>query len=333
MIMQSSPSATGAVCRALFVVCMFAVAAFTQTAGAQAYPVKPVRLVVPYPPGGGTDVLARLLAQKLSVALGQQFVVDNRPGAGATIGTDLVAKAAPDGYTLLMVTAPNAIGVSLYPKLPYDLMRDFVPITSVAATQFMLVVHPSVAAKSARELIALAKAQPGRLNFGSSGNGTVPHLAVELIKTMASIDVVHVPFKGAAPAIIDLLAGGVQLMTIDISLVLPHVKAGKLTGLAVTGSRRSKVVAALPTLAEAALPGYEMLSWYGVLAPKGTPDGIVNNLTSEVTRALNDAETMERLAAQGIDPFTTMPEQFGRFIRAEISKFARLVKVSGAKVD
>jgi tripartite-type tricarboxylate transporter receptor subunit TctC len=318
----------------LFIVaCALAIAAGTAPAYCQSYPVKPVRLIVPYPPGGGTDILARLLAQKLAVSLGQQFVVDNRPGAGANIGTDLVAKAAPDGYTLLMAAAPFAIGISLYPKLPYHPERDFVPVNSVAATQFMLVVHPSVAADSVQDLIALAKAQPGRLHFGSSGNGTVPHLAVELLKAMAAIDLVHVPYKGAAPAVADLIGGSIQVMTIDISLVLPYVRANRLKALAVTGAQRSKVVPALPTVAESGLPGYEIVSWYGIAAPAKTPAAIVTKLSQEISRALASPDTAEKLAAQGIEPFTGTPEQFGKFIHREIEKFARVVKISGAKVD
>ena len=302
-------------------------------ASAQTYPDHPLRLVVPFAAGGTSDILARFVGPPLSAALGQPVVIDNRPGAGSNVGNEIVAKAAPDGYTLIMATPALASNQALYGKLNYDPIANFAPVTLVAEIPIALVVHPSMPTKTVRELIALAKAQPGKLNFGSSGNGTVPHLAVELFKTMAAVDLVHVPYKGAGPAVADLLGGGVQLMTIDISLVLPHVRGGRLKGLAVTGAQRSRAVPALPTIAEAALPGYEILSWYGVAAPKRTPATIVARLNSEIGRVLSDADTVEKLTAQGIEPFTSTPEQFGVFIVREIDKFARIITKSGAKVD
>ena len=299
----------------------------------QDYPTKPIRLVVPYPPGGGAEFSSRVLAQELPLSLGQQFLVDNRPGAGGNIGADIVAKAPADGHTLLMAAPPFAIGISLYPNLPYDPLRDFLPVGSITATQFMLVVHPSVAANSVSELVATAKARPGTLNFGSSGNGTTPHLAVELLKSMAGIDLVHVPYKGAAPAVVALLGGGVQVMAIDLSLALGHVRAGRLKALAVTGRQRSKLAPELPTVAEAGLPGYEITAWYGIVAPKGTSSDIVAKLNSEIGRVFNNPATAEQLNAQGSELFLGTPQQFGRFIANEVEKYARVIKISGAKVD
>lgn len=317
-------------------ICVFVVA-FAIAAAAQGQqewsPTRPIQLVVPYPPGGGTDALARILAQRMSVALGQPVVVENRPGAGATIATEHVARAAPDAHTLLMVTAPNAIGVTLFTRLPFDLLADFAPVAPVAATQFLLVANPAAGIVSLESLIDRARKQPGKVNFGSSGNATVPHLAIELIKSSAGVDLTHVPYKGAAPAIMDLLAGQVQLMAIDVSLVLPHVLSGKLRGIAVTGRERAHVVAEVPTLAEAGLPGYEILSWYGVLAPARVPAAAVSRLNAEITRIMKDPEVRERLIAQGTDPKTGSPKEFGDFLRVEVAKFARLVRSSGARID
>lgn len=302
-------------------------------ANGQDFPTKPIRLVVPYPPGGGAEFSSRALAQELPPSLGQQLLVDNRPGAGGNIGAEIAARAPADGHTLLMAAPPFAIGISLYPSLPYDPLRDFVPVGSISATQFMLVVHPSVPVNSVPELVAMAKARPGTLNFGSSGNGTTPHLAIELLKSMAGIDLVHVPYKGAAPAVVALLGGGVQLMAIDLSLALGHVRAGRLKALAVTGKQRSKLAPELPTVSESGLPGYEITSWYGIVAPKGTSGEIVAKLNAEIVRIFNNPATVEQLNAQGSELFTGTPQQFGRFIASEVEKYARVIKISGAKVD
>ena len=296
-------------------------------------PSKPIQLTVPYPAGGGTDALARLVAQRLSTQLGQPVVVDNRAGAGANIGTEYVARAEPDGHNLLVVTAPNAIGVSLYPRLPFNLLNDFVAVAPLAATQFLVVAHPSAGIASIKDLVDAAKKRPGKLNFASSGNGTVPHLAMEMIKSTAGIDLVHVPYKGAAPAIADLLAGQVQLMAIDLSLVLPYVKSGRLRALAVTGSQRAAVAPDVPTVAESGLPGYEILSWYGVLAPAKVPKAAVARLNAEITRIMREPDVRDRLLAQGTDPKTATPQEYAAFLREEVGKFSRLVKASGAKVD
>jgi tripartite-type tricarboxylate transporter receptor subunit TctC len=313
--------------------CVLAWWGFASLAVAQDFPARPVRLIVPYPAGGATDVMARIIAQKLSSSLGQQFVVDNRPGAGAIVGTEIVARSAADGYTLLMGTTTNAIGASLYAKLPYDFEKDLAPVGLIAAGQFCLVVHPAVPVNSVKELVALAKARPGQLNFASSGNGGGPHLAIEMLKSMAGVNMFHVPYKGAAAGITDLLAGAVQLMAIDISLVLPHMKAGKLKGLAVSGAQRSGAVPELPTVAESGYPGYEVTPWYGLLAAAGTPHAVIAKLNGELAKVTGDAAMREKLLSQGIDPVAGAPQEFARAIHADIVKYAKLVKSSGAKVD
>ena len=301
---------------------------------AQAWPAKPIRYIVPFPPGGATDIIARAVAGEISKTLGQQVVIDNRGGAGGNIGTDIVAKAAPDGYTILMGTVgTHGINVSLYSKLPYDAVRDFAPVTLVATVPNVLVVHPSVPVKSVKELIAYAKANPGKLNFASSGNGTSIHLSGELFKTMTGVSMVHIPYKGSAPALADLLGGQADLMFDNLPPSLPHIKSGRLHALAVTTARRSAVMPDLPTMAEAGVPGYESGSWFGVLAPAGTPKDIVNRLNAEIVKALAVPEIRERLQAQGAEPVGNTPEQFAAFIRSEITKWAKVVKDSGAKID
>ena len=304
------------------------------TASAQAYPNKPVRLVVPFPAGGTTDILARAMAQKLSDALGQQFVVDNRPGAGGNIGADLVAKSPPDGYTLLMGTVgTQAINTSLYAKMPYDAAKDFAPVVLVAGVPNVLVAHPSVTAKTVPELVALAKAKPGSINFASSGNGTSIHLSGELFKVMTGVQMSHVPYKGSAPAITDLLGGQVQIMFDNLPSALPHIKAGKLRALAVTSSKRAPALPDLPTIAEAGVPGFEATSWFGILAPAGTPRDIVMKVNAESNKALQAADMKEKLLAQGAEAVGNTPEFFGDYIKAETTKWAKVVKESGAKVD
>jgi tripartite-type tricarboxylate transporter receptor subunit TctC len=312
--------------------CAAALLVFAQLAAAQEYPVKPIRLIVPYPPGGAGDVMGRIIGQKLS-ALGQQVVVDNRPGAGTILGTEIVTRAPPDGYTLFLGTATNAIGASLYPKLPYDFEKDLAPIGLIAKGQFCLVLHPSVPANSVKELVALAKARPGQLNFSSSGNGGGPHLAMEMLKNMAGVNIVHVPYKGAAPGITDLLAGATQMMAIDVSLVMQHMKVGKLKGLAVTGLKRSSAVPDLPTMVESGFPGYEVIPWYGLLTTAGTPKAVIARLNAELGRMTSDPAIQERFLSQGIEPLRSTPEEFGRFVHSDIVKYAKVVKDSGAKVD
>jgi tripartite-type tricarboxylate transporter receptor subunit TctC len=281
---------------------------------AQQFPAKPVRLVVGFSAGGPTDIAARLAAQKLTAALGQQFVVDVRPGAGGTIATDIVAKSAPDGYTLLVPAFAHAVNPSLHRKLPFDTLKDFTPITLFASAANILTVHPSVPARSVKELIALAKAQPGALTFGSAGNGTASHLAGELFNMMAGIRLVHVPYKGSAPASVDLLAGQISAAFPGVAIVLPHARAGRLRALAITSLKRSKAMPELPTMAEAGLPGFEVISWYGLLAPAGTPVDIVQRLNAIMNRSGHDPEALARLASFGAEPVETTPDAFGTFL-------------------
>jgi tripartite-type tricarboxylate transporter receptor subunit TctC len=300
----------------------------------QAYPAKPIRLVVPFPAGGSLDVVARAIGQKLTEAWGQPVVIDNRPGAGGNIGADLVAKAAPDGYTILEgALSTHAVNVSLYSKMPYDPVRDFVPITLVAVTPNVLVLNPSVPANSVKELIAYAKANPGKLSFGSGSNGSAGHLAGELFNSEAGIDMVHVPYKGAAPAMQDLLSGQIQLMFDNLANSMQQVRAGKLKALAVTTAHRSTLVPDLPTLSEAGLPGFDISTWWGFMAPAGTPKEIVAKWNAEVARILASPEMKAFFAQQGAEPSPTSPEAFGAMIKSEITKYAKIVKDSGAKVD
>jgi tripartite-type tricarboxylate transporter receptor subunit TctC len=304
-------------------------------ASAQSYPSRPIRLVVPYPPGGPLDIMARAIGQKLTEAWSQPVVVDNRAGAGGNIGADLVAKSPADGYTLLMgAVATHAINPTLYGKIPYDPVKDFAPVALVAQVPNILVVNPSVPAKSVRELIELARARPGYLNFGSGSTGSTGHLAGELFKTMAGVEMVHIPYKGGAPAMADLLAGQVQLMFDNLANALPNVRAGRLRALAVTTLARSPAMPDLPTIAESGLPGFDLTTWFGLMVPAGTPPEIVVKLNAEIVRALNAKDMRERLEKMGAEPpANNTPEHFAAFIRAEAAKYAKVVKDSGAKVE
>ena len=302
-------------------------------ATAQDYPAKPIRLIAPFAPGGATDVLARITGQKLNERMGQPVVVENRTGAGGNIGAEQVAKAAPDGYTLLMGGVPHAIAVSLYPKLGYDLVKDLSAIAEVASFPSMIVLHPSLPAKNVKELIALAKARPGQLNFGSAGNGSPNQLALELFKTMAGVNMAHIPYKGAGQVVGDLLAGQLQLASMGFPVAMPHVKSGKLRAIAVTGAARSPLLPDLTTVAEAGLPGFDVTSWYGVFGPAALPREIVVKLNAEIGRGINAPELKERLVALGAEPSTKSPEAFAQYVRDEIVKWARVVKASGAKLD
>jgi tripartite-type tricarboxylate transporter receptor subunit TctC len=295
-----------------------------------AWPERPIRLVVAFPPGGGTDIVARLLVPALSQRLGQPITIDNRGGAGGNIGTEAAAHAAPDGYTLLMGNiAPNAINASTFRHLPYDPERDFAPISLVAVTPNILVVNPSLPARSVADLIALARAQPHTLNFPSAGRGTSSHLAGELFNTMARVDMVHVPYKGGGPAFTDLLGGQVQLFFATMPAAMPFVKAGKLRALAVTSSQRSATLPELPTIAETGLPGYSAVTWYGLLAPRGTPADIVQRVSREINEILRLPATREQLIAQGFEPAGTSPAEFQAFIASEIVKWGGVVKAAG----
>jgi tripartite-type tricarboxylate transporter receptor subunit TctC len=303
-------------------------------ASAQQYPSKPIRFVVPYPAGGPLDTVARLLAQKVSEGVGQPVVVDNKPGAGGNIGADIVAKSPADGYTILMgAVATHAINPTLYASIPYDAMRDFAPITQVASTPNVLVVNSSIPAASVREFIAHAKANPGKLNFGSGSTGSAGHLAGELFKAMAGVEMTHVPYKGAAPAMTDLIGGNIQLMFDNLASSLAQVRAGKIRALAVTTARRSPLAPELPTVAESGLPGFDISTWFGVFAPAGTPREALERLHAQFTRALAAPDVREKMLNLGAEPVGSKPEEFASYIRAEAEKYARVIKASGAKVD
>jgi tripartite-type tricarboxylate transporter receptor subunit TctC len=305
-----------------------------QSALAQAWPSKPVRLIVPYPPGGSADILARAIGQKLSEGIGQQVIIDNRPGAGTAIGAEAAARAAPDGYTILLGTvSSHAINPALTPGLKYDPVKDFAPVSLVASIPFALIVHPSLPAASVKDLIALAKAKPGSLNFSSAGTGTSNHLAGELFKSMTGTFMVHIPYKGSAPALNDLIAGQVQLMFDLVLTTAPHVKSGAVHALAVTGHERSQALPGVPTVAESGVPGYEVSAWFGFFAPAGTPPAIVTALNAETVKALRLPDLRERLASQGADALTSTPEQFATYVREELGKWTRVVKASGMKAD
>src|SRR5467141_3678641 len=299
--------------------CALAAAAVAANVHADAYPARPIRMIVAFPPGGGTDIVGRMLAQKLGETLGQNVIVENHGGAGGNIGTELAARAAPDGYTLLMGNvAPNAINVSLFKGLPFDPVADFAPVSLVASTPNILVVHPSTPARTVKEVIALAKAKPGTLNFASAGVGSSSHLAGELFRILAGADIVHVPYKGAGPAMVDVLSGQVQLYFATMPAAMPHVKSGKLVPVAVTSARRSQALPDLPTIAESGVPGYEASTWYGVLAPAHTPSAVVARLHGNIVKVLADAALHARLADQGFDPVGNSPEEFGAYIKSEI---------------
>lgn len=302
-------------------------------AGPSGYPSRAVRMIVPFPPGGGTDIISRTVAQRLNEAWGQPVVVDNRGGANGIIGTDLAAKSRPDGYTLAVVIATHAINPALYPKLPYDTAADFMPVTLMAQYPFILTVHPSVPAKSVRELIALAKARPGQLSFASSGNGSGPHLGFELFKSMAKLDIVHVPYKGAGPANTELVAGQVQLFFNNFLAAMPLIRAGRLRVLAVTSARRSAVMPELPTLAESGLPGFDVTGWYGVLVPAGTPQAIVAKLQTDIAAALRVPAVNSRLSSEGAEPVGSTADQFAKFLQIETQKWAKVIKGAGVRPE
>lgn len=300
---------------------------------AQTYPTRQVRIVVPFPPGGTSDILARTIGARLSAPLGQPVVIENRPGAGGNIAADHVAKSAPDGYTLIMGTSSLAISQSLYKKLTYDLVQDFAPITQAVNYTNLLVVHPSAGVKSVDELLKLARAKPGSLSYGTAGNGTPPHMTGELFKAYTSVNIVHIPYKGGAPAIADLIAGQIPMMFDNVPPLLPHVRAGKIQALAVTSLARIAVLPDVPTLHELGLKDFDAVGWNGLLAPAGTPREIVARLNTEVVRVLRIPEVRDQLTSQGADIVGNTPEQFAAWIRAEVKKWAEVVKVSGAKID
>lgn len=315
---------------------MFAQSAYAQIsspASGQAYPSKPVRVILGLAPGGGADIVARATAQKLGESFGQSFVVDNRPGAGGAVAGALTARAPADGYTIMLVSASFGIAAVLHDKLPYDAVKDFAPIILIATSPQVLVVHPSVPARTVKELVALAKARPGKLNYGSSGVGGSIHLAGELFKLTAGVDIVHIPYKGSGPALTDLIGGQVDLVFSGIISVVPHVKSKRVRALAVTSARRSKVLPDIPTLAEDGLIGSDAVSWYGLVAPAATPHDIVARLNSEMSRALVSPEFRARLAADGAEEAGGAPDQLAAHIQAEIAKWTRVVQQAKIRME
>jgi tripartite-type tricarboxylate transporter receptor subunit TctC len=303
-------------------------------AHAQSYPNKTIRMIVPFPAGGATDIVARLVAQKLSDAFGQQVIVDNRGGAAGTLGSDLAAKAPPDGYTILMGTSStHAIAQSLYAKLPYDSVKDFAPVVGIATATIVLSAHPSVPAKTVKELIALAKSRPDALSFASSGSGGVSHLVGEMFKAQAGVKMLHVPYKGDAPALADLVGGQVSLEFGTALSFLPYIQSGRLKALAVTSLKRSQVMPVVPTVAESGLKGFEALQWFGVFAPAGTRADVITRLHAEIVKILHTADMRERLTKLASEVMANTPDEFAAFQKAEIAKWAKVVKDSGARID
>ena len=290
-------------------------------------------MIAPSSPGSGVDIVARFLGQKLSENMKQQVVVDNRAGAGANLGADIAAHAPRDGYTLFVGTPAHTINPALYTKLNYDIIRDFAPISLLTTGQYVLVVHPAVPAKSVKDLIALARAKPGQLNYASAGNGNATHLAGELFHSLAKVDIVHVPYKGTGPALTDLIGGQVQFMFSNLTAAMPQMKSGKLRALAVTGSRRSPSVSELPTMIEAGVPGYTVASWYALLAPAGTPQDVLTRLHGEVVKAMSAPDMKERLSGEGAEPTTSSPAELTAFLKAEIAKWGKVIKAAGIKAE
>ena len=319
--------------RALLGMACIAAIAMGSLATAQSFPSKSVRFIIPFAPGGGNDVIGRAIAAKLSEQWKQQMIVDNRPGAGGNVAGEITARAAPDGYTVFQFNIANVIAASLYPKLSYDPVHDFEPVTQIGSSPFLVTVHPTLRANNVRELIALAKAQPTLLNYGSSGNGGATHLATELFKVMAGVSMTHVPFGGAGPSVTALMSGQVQVLLMVPLTAQAHVKAGRLRALAVTSAQRSKLMPELPTVAESAVAGYASNTWYGVVVPARTPAQIVTQLNRDIVATLSHADMRERMSNQGIELVAGTPQEFARFIRAELPKWAQAVKASGARVD
>ncbi len=315
------------------VLCGLAWIASGSIATAQQYPNRPIRFIVPFPPGGGNDIVGRIVALRLYDALGQQVVVDNRGGAGGTIGTDITAKAPPDGHTMLINNISLAVNHTLMPKLPYNTLKDLAPVTLIGRQANIVVVHPGLAAKSIKELLALARARPGQINYGSGGIGTASHVATEYLKLETKTDLVHVPYKGLGPALTDLMAGRLQIIISTMASALPNVKAGKLRPLAVTTAARSSFFPELPTMREGGVKGYEFSTWYGLLVPAGTPKAIVSRLNLETAKVLQSAALNEQFAAQGLESTPSRPEEFGAYLKAEVEKWGKVITASGAKPE
>ena len=309
--------------------CAALLAACTSGVAAQAYPAKPVRIVVPSSAGGGTDIVARIVAPELSKRLGQQFVIENRAGAGTMIGIEVASKSPPDGYTLLMGLSTLAINSALYKKVPYDPVRDFAPITVAVSSGSIIVVHPSVPVKTVKELIAFARARPGQMNYASAGTGTYPHMTMELFLSMGKLKMVHIPYKGTGPAMIDMLAGHTAVMAGTMVTTVPQIRAGRLRGLGITTTERNNAAPEIPTVAEAGLPGFESVQWYGLLAPANTPRDIVNRLHGEMVKVLQQPEIRQRFASDGADPVGNTPDQFAAYVKSELVKWDKVARGAG----
>ena len=303
------------------------------TAPAQPYPAKLVRVVIPWPPGGSNDVVGRLVMQKVAESLGQQFVVDNRPGASGAIGAEQVAKASPDGYTIMVHSTTHLGNQHLYKKLSYDVIRDFAPVGTLAAQPGTLVVHPSLPVKTVKEFIALARSRPGQINYSSSGNGSAPHLSMALLTSMTGIDLVHVPYKGGVPQVTALVGGEAQASLATISTVIAHLKSGRLRALGVSSAKRNAILPEIPTIAEMGVPGYEMSPWIGVYAPANTPRTIIEKLNVETNKALRQSDVANSLTNQVLDPLPSTPEEFAQRIKVDYEKYGRLIKATGVKID
>lgn len=316
--------------RRVFCLTLFAV---PLAATAQTYPVKPIRFIVPFPAGAGTDILARAIAQKLNEAWGQPVTIDNRPGASTIIGSEIVAKAPPDGYTIIMASNNHAVNPALFAKLPYDTVRDFAPVARVAILPLVLVVHPSVPAKNVKELVALARSKPGQLNYASTGNGSPPHLGGEVFKQLAKLDLVHVPYKGSVPALTDVVGGQVSLMFANTLSTLPQVRAGRLRALAVGTTQRIAAAPELPTVAEAGVPGFDVSVWAGILAPAATPRDVIVKLNREIARIAGLPDVRKKLAAEGAELMSSTPEEFAAFIGAEIERWGKVAKAANMRID
>ena len=319
--------------RVLYVAAAMSVGFVSLPAAGQGYPAKTIRYIVPFPPAGATDILARWVAEKISPALGQPVVVENRPGAAGGVGTELVAKSPPDGYTILMATAAQAVSETLYVKQPFSFARDLTGVALIARVPNVMEVHPSVPARTVKEFITLAKARPGQINFASSGSGTTLHMSGELFKMLTGVDIVHVPYKGSAQAITDLIAGHVSVMWDNLPASMPYIKASRLRAVAITTAQRYPGLPDLPTVAESGVPGYEASAWFGVVAPAATPREVIARLNAEINRAVNLPDMKERFAQQGATPSPGTPEEFNAWIRSEIAKWGKVVKASGAKVE
>ena len=314
--------------------CAVVVAASFSFAASAAYPERPIRFIMPYPAGGSIDTAGRAVAQKLADTFGQQIVIDNRTGSGGTIGTETGARAAPDGYTLVMGgTGTLALSPHLQKKLPYDPVRDFAPVTMLIASPYVLVVHPSVAAANVKELVALAKARPGQINYGSGGNGSAPHFASEMFNTAAGIKLVHIPYKGSTPAVIDLIGGQVQVMFTGIPSVLSYIKSSRVRALAVTGRERTAALPDVPTVIESGVPGYVVSPWFGVLVPARTPQAIISTLHREIVKVLRTPAIRERFPTEGVDPVGDTPEHFGAYIKEELVKWGKVVADTGMRAE